>query len=69
MAGRGTRLTAVEVALIIDLYGQGKAMRQIAREIGRSYGAVNATLHQARMSDGIRINPRGGYRRSVVMST
>lgn len=63
--GRGRRITAVERKLIIDLYRGGKAMRQIARELGRSYGAVNAVLHQ---EEGLEVKPRGGYRRSVVMS-
>lgn len=62
--GRGRRITEVERGMIVELYLGGKAMRQIARELDRSYGAVNAILHQ----DGVVIKPRGGYRRSVVGS-
>jgi transposase len=54
-------MTDSESARIVDLYLSGLAMRKVAGRVGRSYGAVNLVLHR----EGIKINPRGGYRRIV----
>lgn len=60
MSGRGKKITDEERQEIIDLYRRGMAMRQVARAVDRSYGAVNLVLHQ---QDQVKVNPRGGYRR------
>jgi IS30 family transposase len=60
MSGRGKKLTKDEREKIVELYAQGVPMREIARTIGRSYGAVNLALHR---QDEVEVNPRGGYRR------
>jgi len=60
MAGQGKKLTSAERAEIVYLYTNGVPMREVARRVGRSYGAVNLVLHQQEEID---INPRGGYRR------
>ena len=50
-----TRLDSVEKAEILKLYRSGKSMRQIADQLGRSYGTVQRILHGA----GVPIRPQG----------
>lgn len=59
MPSRGRRISDEERGEIVEMYTNGLVMRQVATQIGRSYGAVNMVLH----AEGIPINPRGGYRR------
>lgn len=45
-----------QVAAAVKMYGRGASIREIAAELGRSYGWTNAALHEA----GVTLRPRGG---------
>lgn len=63
MPRRGKKITDAERDRIVDLYRGGNVMREVAVLVDRSYGAVNAVLHEA---PDVEVSSRGGYRRRGV---